>query len=32
MQFKNSETNRVVAVSVDGEITEYGRLEKSRGV
>ncbi len=30
VQFKDVATNRFVAVSVDGEITEYGRLGKQK--
>jgi hypothetical protein len=31
VQFKNVATNRFVAVAVDGEVTEYGRLGKRKG-
>jgi hypothetical protein len=30
VQFKDLETNRFVAVAVDGEITEYGRFWKQK--
>ena len=30
VQFKDAESNRYVAVAVDGEVKEYGRLGKTR--
>jgi hypothetical protein len=30
VQFKDVATNRFVAVAVDGEVTEYGRLGKRK--
>ncbi len=31
VQFKDCAMNRFVAVAVDGDVTEYGRLEKRKG-
>ena len=30
VQFRDAESNRYVAVAVDGEVEEYGRLRKNR--